>query len=636
VAQRTKHVPPEYVQEAVRKWDDAKSFHDSFVRKYEKGERSYKGILQSASNAAKWRHKSAPMYAHNLIETVVSNTVEMGLRFDVRPAPHSNVPLEEALNQLRQAEAVGDLLRHEHRVDEMDFKQRPAYLCSAIGGRGVLKTGWNYVEGTVRRQSAGTRDIHDDDGNLMLTVPTITEIEEQGILRDHSTAEVIHPCDFVVHPNAVHLDPFSPGGAQHVFNRCWYSFEQLKMMEASGYVSNVEQLKETQDFAQEEYSNRSKEIWSGDEKDVIEVLEYWCFKNGATYRSLVGNRVVGLREPERSPFWHGGFPFVVVSSMPQPFSTVGTSEIELIEALQEILWELGNQTLDNVELINNFITIIRSDVEDPDAWEHYPGARWEVDGDVNSAVQTLQPPYQLVAAAQQHMGMLKGDLQTVTSATPFAGGADSQTVDNKTATGASIVMSAAQQRMIFKKYCAQQGFRQEANMRLKNCQQFIDPKKLVHVIGPDGAMTFREISVLDIQGEYSVELEPMGESNMREQRRAESSQWLQMLAQMAPLFAASGTPLNMKEVLAWTAKKWDITDWERFLSKQPSAMGAAGAPGAPGGAPGQPPGPPGPNMGITSETAVDAGSPSATGGDSLSGTQMMARALSMGGGPNNT
>jgi hypothetical protein len=322
--------------------------------------------------------------------------------------------------------------------------------------------------------------------------------------------------------------------------------------------------------------------------------------------------------------------------MPQPFSTVGTSEIELIEALQEILWELGNQTLDNVELINNFITIIRSDVEDPDAWEHYPGARWEVDGDVNSAVQTLQPPYQLVAAAQQHMGMLKGDLQTVTSATPFAGGADSQTVDNKTATGASIVMSAAQQRMIFKKYCAQQGFRQEANMRLKNCQQFIDPKKLVHVIGPDGAMTFREISVLDIQGEYSVELEPMGESNMREQRRAESSQWLQMLAQMAPLFAASGTPLNMKEVLAWTAKKWDITDWERFLSKQPSAMGAAGAPGAPGGAPGQPPGPPGPNMGITSETAVDAGSPSATGGDSLSGTQMMARALSMGGGPNNT
>jgi hypothetical protein len=649
VAQATRYDKPDIVSEVERKWDEAKGHHDAFVKKYERGEDHYKGILRATSNAAKWRHKVTPMYAHNLLETVISNTVEMGLRFDVRPAPHSNVGLEEAMHQLAQAESISDLLRHEHRVDEMDFKQRPAFLVNAIGGRAVLKNGWNYVEGAVRRQAIKTVDVHDADGTVVLQVPTITEIEESGVLRDHSTSELIHPADFVIHPQADSLDPFVAGGAQHCFNRCWYSFEQLKMMEKAGYLKNVDLLKDTQDFAKEEYRNRNKEVWSGEEKDVIEVLEYWCFKGGAVWRCLVGNRTVllrgsdpkdtsdGYKDLERSPFWHGGFPFTIISSMPQPFGTVGTSEIEIIAALQEILWELGNQTLDNVELINNFITIIRSDVEDPDANEIYPGARWEADGDVNSAFTTFQPPYQLAAAAQQHMGMIKGDLQTVTSATPFAGGADSQTVDNKTATGASIVMSAAQQRMLFKKYCAQQGLRQEANMRIKNCQQFISPKKLVHVVGHDGAMTFREIEALDIQGEYVAELEPMGESQMREQRRAESSQWFQMMMAAAPIFAAAQKPINLEELLGWTAKKWDIPDWKRFMSKEPAAMGAVGAGGPPGGGGAPPPGEaPGPNMGITSDTAVDAGSPSTTGGNSLSGTQMLSRALSMGGGSNNT
>lgn len=642
MAATSNYKPPEIVQEAVRKWDEAKSHHDDFVNKYERRERSYKGMLRAASDAAKWRHKHSPAYAFNLLETVVSNTVEMGLRFDVRPAPHANTSLEEATRQLEQCEAIEDLIRHEHRIDEMDFKQRPVYLCDAIGGRGVLKTGWNYVEGTVRRQSVGMRDVHDDMGNVVLSVPTITEIQEEGVLRDHSTAEVIHPCDFVVHPNAVSLDPFSHGGAQHCFNRCWYSFEQLKMMEKAEYVKNVDLLKETQDFASEEYKNRTQEIWSGQEKDVIEVLEYWCFKDGAVHRTLVGNRVVLLRDQEESPFWHSGFPFVIVTAMPQPFTTIGTSEIELIEVIQEILWEMGNQTLDNAELINNFITLIRSDVEDPDAFEFYPGARWEVDGDVNSAVQTLQPPYQLGDVAMKHMALLKGDLQNITSASPFAGGAESATVDQKTATGASIVMSAAQQRLAFKKYCAQHGIQREANMRLKNCQQFISSSKLVHVIGPDGATTFRDIPVVEIQGEYLAELAPMGESMMRESRRAEASQWLQMIVQAAPIFAAAGTPLNMREVLSWTAEKWDIPDWERFLSQQPASMGAMGAMGAGGpggggggGAPGGGALPGQPNMGITSSTAVDAGSPSATGGNSLSPVQMLTRALSMGGGPNN-
>jgi hypothetical protein len=622
--------PPPLVAEIVKKFDEAKGSHDAFVRSYERNERAYKGILDAASSAARWRHKLHPPYAFNLLETVVANHVEMGLSFQVRPAPHVNESLDEAMRLLAQAEACEDLLRHEHRVDEMDFKQRPLYLTAGIGGRGVGKCYWNLTEGAVRRQGVKIVDVTDDDGNPILKVPTVQTIVEDGVLRDHSTTEIVDPRDFIIHESARSLQPWEPGGAQHVFHRCWYSFEQLKMMEASGYLQNVDQLKEKQDQSSE-YRYREGTVYEPNKrKDLIEVLEYWCMKNGAVYRSLVGGRSVLLRDEEESPFWHGGYPFFICSSMPQPFSTIGTSQIELIAELQSMLWELANHRLDNVELINNFITLIRSDVDDPDAFEWYPGARWPVDS--TDQVEILQPPYQLAEVTLQAEQFVKGDLQNVTSATPFAGGTDTQSVDQKTATGASIVMNAAQQQLQAKKYYAQQGLKQEAQMRLKNCQQFIDDNKLVHIIGPDGRMAFRELSPLDIQGDYICELEAMGESDMRQERRAEAMQLTQVLLQSAPLAAAAGVPLNIEEVLKWALKRWGLEDGDRFFSAQPASLGAIGQGSPPqqsGGTTGVPA--VGPNIGITSAAAVDAASPSAAGGISGSPITALARALAMGG-----
>lgn len=626
------YVPPPIVEEIVKKWDEAKGHHDTFVRAYERRERAYRGVLTVSSEAAKWKHKLHPPYAFNLVETIVSNTVEMGLRFDVRPAPKPGASPDEALQQLAQSEAVGDLLRHEHRVDEMDFKQRPLYLSASIGGMGIGKSYWNYSEGAVKRQ--GVKMVPAGDPELTsLQVPVITEIEEDAVLRDHSTFEVVDPRDFVLHESARALQPWEPGGAQHLFHRCWYSFEQLKAMERAGYVKNVDQLKESLDFSGE-YDDRETELWNINRtKDLIEVLEYWCMKDGRVMRTLVGNRVILLRDEEDSPFWHGEYPFVICSTMPQLFTPRGMSDIELIEQLQEMLWELMNQRLDNVELINNAIMLIRSDVDDPDAFEHYPGARWPVDS--TDQVEALVPPYQLIEATLSTEALLKGDLQNVTAAAPFASGTETATVDQKTATGASLVMSAAQQRLLSKKYQAQQALRQEANMRIKNLQQFISEPRLTHIIGEDGATSFRQIQPLEIQGDYLVEMEPMGESAMREQRRAESVQLMQVMMQMAPMAAAAGAPLNVREILEWGLKKWDVRDYAKFFSAQPQPAVMGGGPAGPGG-PGQQPAPEGgPNMGITAETAVDAASPSATGGNSMSPEAAMARALSMSGGPAN-
>lgn len=622
---------PAIVTEAVKRLDAALDSHRVFVRDYERGERSYWGILTANAEAAKWRHKYSPKYAFNLIETIVSSTVEMGLTMDVRPAPHSQPTLEEATQLIHRADAMNDLLRHEHRVDSMDYLQRPTYLTGALAGYAVLKPAWSYRTQNVPRQVTEIDTIEHPSG-LKIDVPMVRSKVVQDVF-DHSHTELCDPRDFIPHESARSLNPFEPGGAQCVFHRGWYSFEQLKMLEKSGFLSNVDQLKETQG-QNEEYDGREKQLWDITRtKDLIEVVEYWCMEQGQVWRTIIGNRRVLLRDKEANPFSHGGYPFVIVSSMPQPFTIRGASDICLIEELQEMLWEFGNQRLDNAELINNWITLVRKDVDDLEGFEHYPGAFWEVESP--DQVQQLQPPYQLIEATMGLEGSIRSDMQNVTSAAPFAGGtmgANAQTTG--TATGASIVMNQAQQRMIFKKYQSQQGFKDEATMRLKNCQQFITDRRLLQILGPDGKMTYRDITPYEMQGEFVAELEAMGESNMRQEKRAEALQWAGFLMQSAPVFAASGKPLAVDEVVKWAAKLWGISDVERFFSMQPASMGAMAAPGGTGGAQSADTAPAGP-PGITAGSAIDASSPSAAGQIGGSPMEALQRALASGGGVGN-
>lgn len=658
------------VSEIQRRFDESYGAHSSFVRRYERGERAYRGSLSISSQAAKWRHKYHPPYAFNMIETIIGNQTEMGLRISFKPAPKIGMDQQSAQQLLDQTQALEDLIRHEHRLDEMDLKQRPLFLTAAIGGRGVLKEYWNYTTGSVKRQGIQNVPIQDNYGNTMM-VPTVQEIEESGVIHDHSTAEIVDPRDFIVHESARTIDPFAPGGAQYVFHRCWYSKEQLKMLEASGFFQNVDELGDSRDFSSQDYSDRNSQVFKVNKrKDLIEVLEYWKLQNGVVKRAYVGNRTVLLRDVEDNPFWHGTYPFIVASSMPQPFSTVGMSDIELVQEIQEMIWEIGNQRLDNTELVNNAVYLLRNDLPDPDSFELYPGARWSVDDPTQ--VEALTPPYQLITATLETEALLKGDLQNVTQSAPFAGGTQTSTVDQNTATGASIVMNAAQQSLQMKKYQIQQALRQEAQMRLKNCQQFITDERLVHLVGPSGANVFRSIDPLDIQGDFIAELEAIGESDMRQERRAEANMVLQQFQQMYTNSYISGTPIDLHQVILWWARQWGIEDEANAFfepQQQPDpatvayltgnaphitlrgeadvaqtdagmqaqglpAAGPPGAEGVGGGVPRNPPPPgsvidPNMNMGTTAGSAVDASSPSATGGLSMSPAQFLQRALAL-------
>lgn len=626
------------IAQILQDLEDDQSHHQTFKRLYEKRERAYRGVKERVQRD-KWNHTYRPAHAFNLLETVVASQTAMGLKFDVRPSPHSVQSADEAQHMLLMAEDVSDLLRHEHRLDQMDWKQRPLFLCDGIGGVAIGKDYWNYTPGSVKRQESQEVPIYDAQENVIGTMPTIVEIERDGVLFDHSTTEVVDPRDFIWHEAATNLNPRAPGGAQHVMHRCWYSYEQLLMIQATGLISGVEQLKESRDYTSE-YQDRNTEVFNVNRaKDMIEVIEYWWFEGGKIYYAWLGGRKVLLMPKTENPYWHGMYPFFMCSSMPQPFSMYGTSTIELVEDLQEILWELGNQRLDNIELINNAITLIRSDVDDPDAYQHFPGARWEVDDPAQ--VEWLQPPYQLGEVSIGAEQSIRQDMQTVTSAAPLAGGQDNG-VGNSTATGASLIMNAAQTQLAIRKHYAQKGLQDEANMRIKNCQQFLTGKRLVQVLGPAGAAVFKDIDILAIQGEYIAELTPMSESEQRAEKRAEAGNFSQLMMGFAPLAAAAGESMDVRAVITWFCKQWDIEYPEQFFAKPTNAAAAGAQQALPGsGGPGTfaPSGPPGsappgaPNMGTTAATAVDASKPSATGGNSMSPQMFLQRAAALSGGP---
>lgn len=621
------------VSNVVKKWDASKKHHDTFVRQFEENERAYRGIVEPKSKASDWRNVSNPAVAFQIVEAIIANTIEEKLRFTARPTPQPGMTLQDILPMLDRAKTVEDVIAQEHRLDGMDDKQRPLFLSDAICGMGIGATKWSYVTGPFEEQQIEYDDVyHPDELTVIGQVPRVTTRTVEKTWRDHSTFEVVDPRDFVLHESAKTLQPTEPGGAQYCFQRCWYSTQQLAAFEAGGFMQNTALLSTSRDQSAE-YTDREMRLFNLTRtKDLVECLEMYEYFAGRILRTIVGNRSVLLSKQQVSPFTNLGlqYPFVIANSMPQLFTTQGMSTIQLVKKLQDLLWFMQSQRMDNIEIINNAILLIRADIDDPEAFEWYPGARWPVQSPAD--VQPFQPPYQLASLTLEAENTVKGDLQTITSAAPFSGGVSSN-IDNATATGVSITMSNAQKAMQARKYQAMKGLIREVNLRLKNCQQFISDERLLYEVGPDGRQIFREVSPPMFEGEFAFIWDENSESGMRQERRAEALQWLQVISQMAPLMAASQTPLDLKGLVLWAADKWDIPDAERFFTAAPQPAVAA-QPGAPGGQQqGAPEGAPGgPNLGITAETAVDASKPSATGGISASPSLFAQRAATLAGG----
>jgi len=614
-------------------------YHDAFVQRVEHRYNAYRGLADAESSPAAqsdedWHSTITTPYVLQTCEGMLATMLEPYPRFNVQPRPRPEEPLEAVLARVGAVNALDDTLRY--ALDRAAFaqKQRDFMQQDLIAGITVLKDYWHQERRDVTTLAPDTVSITDNYGATIDSIATHQEqVTKDALICDDAAVEVRDVRDFFWPPQASRVET-----AEYLIDRTWVSYDELKRKQARGIYQNVEQLKNGESLgALKNISQREMRLRNIDRtQDLVEVLEYWTPERVIT----VGNRTVVLAD-KPNPFWNGRLPFVVCSAMPDAFQIPGISVVEALAQLQDMLWTLQNQRLDVVRMLANLITVIRSDVDDPDSFEWAPNAQWFVEDP--GQVDTLKIDPTVASITLQAEALLKGDLQNIMGGLPMASGVQSQTIDQQTATGMSIITTIAQRIIQSRKQHYQWAYATLGKHFLLLYQQFMRDERVVKIVGQQGATAYRTISPLEIQGDYDVTIDVTTDSLLRQERRAESQSLLQIAAQVQQVFSVSGSPLNLRAFMEKTLDAYDIPDKERYFMPPQVGAQTAGGPPQQQPPPGQqlPPGqqqlpPPGAGGG-SGMTNVDAAagplSPNAT--ESMSPENAMATMLRMRGGAAN-
>jgi hypothetical protein len=599
--------PLELVVQAVQQCE--RRYHDAFVDRVETRYNAYRGLAEplATDDEEDWHSNVTTPYVLQTCEGMLATMLEPNPRFNIQPRPRPDEPLESVLRRVKSIDAVDNVTRYAMERAEFAQHQRDFMQQDLIAGISVLKDYWHTERRKVTQLVPERIAIEDVYGQEVDSLESHSEdTVDDALICDDAAVEVRDVRDFFWPPQAASVDK-----AEYLIDRTWVSFEELKRQEKRGVYKNVDKLKNAQSRAMlKQITQREVRLRNIDRtQDMHEVLEYWTTERLIT----VADRSVVLRD-KPNPLWNGRRPFVVCSAMPDAFQIPGISVVEALAQLQNMLWTLQNQRMDVVRMLANLITVIRSDVDDPDAFEWAPNAQWFVED------PTLQSE-----------SLLKGDLQNIMGGLPMASGADSQTIDQQTATGISIITTIAQRIIQSRKQHYLWAYAKLAKHFLLLYQQFVRDDRVVKIVGAGGALSYNAVTPLDYQGDFDFTIDVTSDSLLRQERRAESQSLLQIAAQTQQIFTMSGAPLNLKAFMEKTLDAYDVSDKERYFLPKGAAPAIQGQAPPP---PGQqaPPGQNGSGM-----TNVDAAagplSPNST--DSMSPENAMATMMRSQGGTSN-
>jgi hypothetical protein len=555
--------------------DSVQSFHKNWSTKIERRYRAYRGIAEKKKKETQsWRSDLTTPYILQVVEGMLATLLDAKPQWAVEPKPLPGDILEEVMGRQQSSKIATAALQWSMDEDRFALKQRPFMQQDLIAGMTVAKCVWAYECRDVTRLVPIEVEISDNWGQIRDKYTDAEEEEQTVCLRDGPSMIVRDVRDFFWPEGAKSIDE-----AGWVIDRSWETWDALKAKEEAGYFKNVDKLKEARNAESDDLSGREQLLWSQERnKNLIEVLEYWTDDKVIT----VGGRDVVLASRD-NPLRIKRKPFVVCSAMPDAFQIPGISIVETLAQIQEYLWTVQNQRLDALRLLTNVITIIRSDVDDPDSFEFYPGAQWQVEDPGQVTILPIDgTAAQITLEAES---LMKGDLQNIMGGLAFAGGTESGLSNaQNTATGMSIVTSIAQRIIQARKQHYLWAFSRVGELFLGMMGQMLREERLIPQIGKAGAQQLMAVHPLHLQGEFNVNISVMDESTVRQEKMSEAMALVNMAAQMGGPQAG----LNMQPFIERVLAANGITDTERYFTAQPEAP-----PGAPGqnGAGGTPPSP---------------------------------------------
>jgi hypothetical protein len=556
--------------------DKAEPFHNNWVTKVEKRYRAYRGIAETKSEGPKppaWRSKLTTPYLLQISEGMLATMMDPKPTWEVTPKPQPGEAIDAVNDRLKKSKIASAGLQWAMDEDDFALKQRPFMQQDLIVGASLAKVVWAYETKDATRLVPMTFEVTDDWGQIIDRYIGTEEIDRTEVIRDGPSMIVRDMRDFFWPEGAKDI-----ASAAWVIDRSWETWETLKAKEKAGLYKNVDMLKEARNNqAQNDYNDREQMLWSQQRnKDLIEVLEYW--ENGHVV--TVGGRQAVLAS-KFDPLRIKAKPFVMTSSMPDAFQFVGMSVIESLAQIQEYLWTLQNQRIDALRLLTNVITTIRSDVDDPDAFEWYPGAQWIVEDP--GQVGQLQIDGTAAQITLEAEALLKGDLQNMLGGLPMAGGVNSGSIDQKTATGMSIITSIAQKLIQARKQHYSWAWAKVGQLFLGMMGQMIRQERVIPQIGYDGSHAMTVMHPLDLQGEFNVNVDVSDESVVKQERIQEAMAFVNMVAPIAQMAG-----VNMQEVIKRVLESQGVTDTAKYFippGQQPQQGMMAPPQGQNGGSP---------------------------------------------------
>jgi hypothetical protein len=545
------------------------AFHKGFTEQVERRYRSYRGIAEKRRERTQdWRSNLTTPYILQVVEGMIATLLDAKPSWEVMPKPRAGEPLEDILGRQQSSRIASSALQWAMDEDGFALKQRPFIQQDLIASMTVAKTVWAYECREMTQLVPMEIELTDDFGQVRDRYTDMDEEDQLVCVRDGPSMIVRDVRDF-----------FWPNGAKSVeesawlIDRSWETWDALKAKEEAGYFENVDELKEARNTQYaEDYQDREQMLWGQRRNEnLIEVLEYWTDERVIT----VGGRAVVLAARD-NPLRIARKPFVVCSAMPDAFQIPGISVVESLAQIQEYLWTIQNQRIDALRLLTNVITLIRSDVDDPDSFEYFPGAQWIVEDPGQVSQLQIDPTAAQITLEAE--ALMKGDLQNIMGGLAFAGGTESGlSAAQNTATGMSIVTSIAQRIIQARKQHYMWAYSKVGKLFLGMMGQMLREERVIPQVGTNGEMQFLNVHPLHLQGEFDVNVNVMDESTVRQEKLSEAMALVNLAGQLGGPMAG----LNMRPFMERVLRAQGITEVGQFFTSPQAGAGPAGTAASP-------------------------------------------------------
>lgn len=477
----------------------------------------------------KQEEKDGKLYVRHIyqqIETIVPRMVQTDMKLDLDPREGQDVT---------QVTALQRKIDYDLEVDRFVEKQIDLSKIALICGVTVGKVIWNKSSARIKEHNSQA------DPMDLLSGAAPSVVERDVTVKNGPSLVPINLFDFF--PQA---GPTCIEDMEHVFHRSWLTKSELearKNLKSNGKTifKNLDKAMRLGTGAGDkpEFSNESGEDREARRSDRYEVIERW--KKGRL--TVVVNREVLIRDCA-NPYWHGQIPFVAASTQPDVRSFVGISEVEVIENIANMIHKFENIRIRAAEFAVNPVLKIHRALKGASNFEWRPGAHLYLDR--ADQVQLETAPVNLGAAWEEVQAYL-GYMQQVSGVSPFIAGADPSAsgVDQKTATGASILQQEANKRLALKLLQMQTMYSKVAKMFVQLNQQFMTKSELVRIVGADGEK-WVEVLPSDIAGAYDVRATSSTETLAKNAEIQKLTDAINTLMPMHGVPMADGTVVDIK------------------------------------------------------------------------------------------